>query len=103
MNVSMPATIQIPEIQIHPEQDMAAAVVSVDNVCKSFGSLKVLDGVSLRIRHGETLAVLGRSGTGKSVLLRLIIGLVVPDSGSIVVNGNNHTGLALDQLGEIRK
>ncbi len=82
---------------------MTAAVVSVDNVCKSFGNMKVLDGVSLSISHGETLAVLGRSGTGKSVLLRLIIGLVNPDSGSISVNGNNFAGLALDQLGEIRK
>jgi phospholipid/cholesterol/gamma-HCH transport system ATP-binding protein len=55
------------------------------------------------VRRGETLAVLGRSGTGKSVLLRLVIGLEKPDSGSVRIQGQDITGLALDQLGEIRK
>ncbi len=58
-------------------------VVAVENVYKTFGSHKVLNGISLRVNRGETLAVLGRSGTGKSVLLRLIIGLETPDSGSV--------------------
>ena len=53
--------------------------------------------------RGETLAVLGRSGTGKSVMLRLIIGLEKPDSGSVRIQGQDIAGLALDQLGEIRK
>ena len=53
--------------------------------------------------RGETLAVLGRSGTGKSVLLRIIIGLQKPDSGSVRIHGQEITGLSLDQLGEIRK
>ncbi|MDR3727335.1 MAG: ABC transporter ATP-binding protein [Terracidiphilus sp.] len=78
-------------------------VVAVENVHKSFGPHKVLDGINLSVRRGETLAVLGRSGTGKSVLLRLIIGLDQPDSGSIRVKGEDIAGLALDQLGEIRK
>jgi phospholipid/cholesterol/gamma-HCH transport system ATP-binding protein len=47
--------------------------------------------------------VLGRSGTGKSVLLRLIIGLEIPDSGSVCIHGQNIAGLALDRMGEIRK
>ena len=64
---------------------------------------KVLNGISLRVNHGETLAVLGRSGTGKSVLLRLIIGLDTPDSGSICIHGQDIAGLALDRMGEIRK
>jgi phospholipid/cholesterol/gamma-HCH transport system ATP-binding protein len=55
------------------------------------------------VNQGETLAVLGRSGTGKSVLLRLIIGLDTPDSGSICIQGQNIAGLALDRMGEIRK
>jgi phospholipid/cholesterol/gamma-HCH transport system ATP-binding protein len=55
------------------------------------------------VKRGETLAVLGRSGTGKSVLLRLIIGLEKPDSGSVRIHGQDIAGLALDQLGEIRK
>ena len=70
---------------------------------KSFGSHRVLDGISLSIARGETLAVLGRSGTGKSVLLRLIIGLETPDSGSVCINGQDITGLAIDKMGKIRK
>ena len=69
---------------------------------KSFGSQKVLNGISLAVKRGETLAVLGRSGTGKSVLLRLIIGLEKPDSGSVRIHGRDLAGLDLDQLGEIR-
>jgi phospholipid/cholesterol/gamma-HCH transport system ATP-binding protein len=57
----------------------------------------------LTVRRGETLAVLGRSGTGKSVLLRLIIGLAAPDSGSICIGGDNIAGLNLDRMGAIRK
>jgi phospholipid/cholesterol/gamma-HCH transport system ATP-binding protein len=59
--------------------------------------------MSLNVSRGETLAVLGRSGTGKSVLLRLIIGLDQPDSGSIRIHGQDIAGLPLDQMGEIRK
>ena len=70
---------------------------------KSFGRHTVLNGINLSVGRGETLAVLGRSGTGKSVLLRLIIGLEKPDSGSVRIHGQDIAGLALDQLGEIRK
>jgi phospholipid/cholesterol/gamma-HCH transport system ATP-binding protein len=81
----------------------AAPVIAVENVRKTFGSHTVLNGISLRVSGGETLAVLGRSGTGKSVLLRLIIGLEKPNSGSIRIHGQDIASLALDQLGEIRK
>lgn len=84
------------------EVDGSAAVV-VEDLHKSFGSQHVLDGVSLTVRRGETLAVLGRSGSGKSVLLKLIIGLEKPDSGSVRIHGDDIAGLALDQIGEIRK
>ncbi len=80
-----------------------APVVVVEDVRKSFGRHTVLNGISLSVARGETLAVLGRSGTGKSVLLRLIIGLEKPDSGSVRIHGEDIAGLALDQLGEIRK
>ena len=63
----------------------------------------VLNGVSLSVTRGETLAVLGRSGTGKSVLLRMIIGLEKPDSGQIRIHDEDIAGLALDRLGAIRK
>jgi phospholipid/cholesterol/gamma-HCH transport system ATP-binding protein len=85
------------------QQEDGAPVVAVEKLWKAFGSHKVLSGISLSVDRGETLAVLGRSGTGKSVLLRLIIGLETPDSGSICIKGQNIAGLALDQMGEIRK
>jgi phospholipid/cholesterol/gamma-HCH transport system ATP-binding protein len=81
----------------------SAAAISVESVHKSFGTQKVLNGISLAVQRGETLAVLGRSGTGKSVLLRLIIGLETPDSGSILIHGQDIAGLAIDRMGEIRK
>jgi phospholipid/cholesterol/gamma-HCH transport system ATP-binding protein len=62
-----------------------------------------LNGTNLNVSSGETLAVLGRSGTGKSVLLKLIIGLQKPDSGSICIHGQEITHLDLDALNEIRK
>lgn len=85
------------------EKDGSAPVIAVDDLYKSFGSQRVLNGVSLSVQRGETMAVLGRSGTGKSVLLRIIIGLEKPGSGSIRIHGQDIGGLALDQLGEIRK
>jgi phospholipid/cholesterol/gamma-HCH transport system ATP-binding protein len=84
-------------------QDRIAPVVSVEDLHKSFGSQRVLIGIDLAVDRGETLAVLGRSGTGKSVLLRLIIGLQQPDSGSVRIHGQAIAGLSLDQLGKIRK
>ena len=69
---------------------------------KSFGSQKVLDGVDLKADRGQTVVVLGRSGTGKSVLLRLIVGLQQPDSGSIRIHGQEIVGLEMDRLNEIR-
>ena len=70
---------------------------------KSFGSQVVLNGVNLTVKSGDTLAILGRSGTGKSVLLRLIIGLQQPDSGSILVHGQEITGLDMQSMNVIRK
>jgi phospholipid/cholesterol/gamma-HCH transport system ATP-binding protein len=99
----MATTYDIPIKQGHLEKQDNPSIVAVNALRKSFGSHKVLDGISLSITRGETLAVLGRSGTGKSVLLRLIIGLETPDSGSVCINGQSIAGLAIDQMGEIRK
>ena len=99
----MPTTTQI---EVRPDSPTSAATppaIAVENLKKSFGSQKVLNGISLAVNRGETLAVLGRSGTGKSVLLRLIIGLQRPDSGSVRIHGQDIGGLTLDQLGAIRK
>jgi len=99
----MVTAYDIPAKQVEAEQDGGAPVVAVENLRKTFASHTVLNGISLSVSRGETLAVLGRSGTGKSVLLRLIIGLETPDSGSIRIHGQDIAGLALDRMGEIRK
>ena len=99
----MATTYDIAARQTEPGKDRSVPVVAVENVYKSFDGHKVLNGISLQVNQGETLAVLGRSGTGKSVLLRLIIGLDTPDSGSICIHGQDIAGLALDRLGDIRK
>ena len=79
------------------------AAIRTTNLCKAFGNQTVLNCVDLQVLRGETLVVLGRSGTGKSVLLRLLIGLQQPDSGSIQVLGREITGLPENPLYEIRK
>lgn len=84
-------------------EESSAPIVAVKELRKSFGAQKVLNGVSLSVRRAETLAVLGRSGTGKSVLLRLMIGLEKPDSGSVCIKGQDIGGMTLDQMGEVRK
>jgi phospholipid/cholesterol/gamma-HCH transport system ATP-binding protein len=77
--------------------------IAIDGLSMSFGSQKVLDGFNLKVAHGETVAVLGRSGAGKSVLLRLLIGLQQPDSGRICIQDVEITGLGGKPLNEIRK
>jgi phospholipid/cholesterol/gamma-HCH transport system ATP-binding protein len=98
----MATTEQIP-MNLQATDAGRAPVVTVEQVCKSYGPQRVLDGINLTVRRSETLAVLGRSGTGKSVLLRLIIGLQTPDSGSVCIHRQEIAGLSLDQLGEVRK
>ena len=77
--------------------------IALENLHKKFGDQTVLNGISLQVEHGETVAVLGRSGTGKSVLLKLIIGLQPSDSGSVTIEGQQVTGLDVKQLNEVRK
>ena len=81
----------------------AEAPIAVEDLHKSFGEQKVLNGINLRVAAGETMAVLGRSGTGKSVLLRVLIGLETPDSGSVRICGQDMAKLDGNQLNEIRK
>ncbi len=66
--------------------------IELKDVKKSFGEKKVLDGVNLKIRKGESLVIIGGSGTGKSVTLKSILGLVTPDSGSILIDGKETIG-----------
>ncbi len=85
------------------EHTTAEAPVVVKDLRKTFGAQKVLDGVNLEVKRGETVAVLGRSGTGKSVLLKLLIGLQAPDCGSVCIQGQEVAGLESNRLNELRK
>ena len=70
---------------------------------KAFGHQVVLNGIDMTVARGETLAVLGRSGTGKSVLLRIIIGLEKPDTGSVNIHGQELAGINPGKLNEMRR
>ena len=83
----------------NPDQPL----LRVDNLHKSYGSKKVLRGVSFELGHGESLVVLGRSGCGKSVTLRQINGLEQPDQGSVLFEGLEITELSERQLRPVRK
>ncbi len=77
-------------------------MIKIADLKKSFGSEEVLKGLNLTIQDGEITVILGRSGAGKSVLLKHIIGLVKPDSGKIFVNGDEITSMAEKELNRVR-
>jgi phospholipid/cholesterol/gamma-HCH transport system ATP-binding protein len=72
---------------------MAAPKISLHGITKAFGQKKVLQGIDLDVAQGESMVVIGGSGTGKSVLLKSILGLMQPDSGSIRIDGGETVGL----------
>ena len=78
-------------------------VVEIKNLTKSFGDHVVLNDVSLSVSEGENLVVFGQSGTGKSVLLKCMVGLLVPDSGEIYIDGINVLELDQKKLNDVRK
>lgn len=65
-------------------------MIKLQNVKKSFGTLQILDGVNLNVEQGESLVIIGRSGTGKSVLLKCILGLEYHDDGQILIDGKDN-------------
>jgi phospholipid/cholesterol/gamma-HCH transport system ATP-binding protein len=77
-------------------------MIQLRGIKKRFGAQVVLDGVDFDVQEGETVALLGPSGTGKSVLLKHIIGLIRPDAGSIIVDDKDVIRLKRDQLAELR-
>jgi phospholipid/cholesterol/gamma-HCH transport system ATP-binding protein len=84
--------------------DMAnSRIVEIHNLSKCFGDLAVLRNISLEVNRAENLVVFGRSGQGKSVLLKCIIGLMRPDTGKIFINGQNILNLSLNELNRLRK
>lgn len=78
-------------------------MIQVIDVHRSFGSQQVLRGINLRVHKGEILAIIGRSGSGKTVLLRLIIGLVRPNRGQILIEGTDITQLSGRRLDRVRE
>ncbi len=78
-------------------------MIEVIDVHKSFGSLKVLQGISLKVEKGESMTVIGGSGSGKSVLLKHIIGLLFPDRGRVIIDGQVLNHLDARGLNELRK
>lgn len=79
------------------------AMIEIEDLHKSFGSKVVLAGLTLSIEHGETMVVIGGSGTGKSVLLKHVIGLMKPDNGRVIVDDQDVERLDDAQLIELRK
>jgi phospholipid/cholesterol/gamma-HCH transport system ATP-binding protein len=84
-------------------QDSGRPIIVFDDVSISFDGRAVLEHVSFSVNRGETLCILGRSGVGKSVSLRLLMGFLKPDSGSIQVEGQEITGLDEEGLRAVRK
>jgi phospholipid/cholesterol/gamma-HCH transport system ATP-binding protein len=78
-------------------------MIETRQLTKSFGSQKVLDGVNLRIENGESVAIIGRSGGGKSVLLKHLIALLQPDSGDVLIDGESIVRMNERQLLRIRE
>ena len=82
---------------------MNETLIRFENVYKSFRSLVVLDNLDLEVKRGESLVILGESGSGKTVLLKHIIGLIPPDSGKVYFDGEEVTALSEAELVPIRK
>ncbi len=78
-------------------------MIAVRDLAKTIGGQEILRGVDLEVAHGETLAIIGRSGGGKSVLLKHLVGLMQPNAGEIWIEGQNIIGLGERALGAIRQ
>jgi phospholipid/cholesterol/gamma-HCH transport system ATP-binding protein len=97
-------TAQTVFMKTEPDNKQNALVaLEMEHLKKSFGNNHVLRDINLAIRKGENLVILGQSGTGKSVLIKCIVGLVDLDEGTLVILGQNVFGLKDKELKEIRK
>lgn len=85
-----------------PDPHPDAPVIALRGVSRSFGDLTVLNNVSLDFETGRTTVVIGPSGTGKSVLLKIIVGLLKPDAGQVLFDGNRIDNATEAQLAEVR-
>lgn len=84
-------------------QPASPAMIAVRGLTKSIGEQEILRGIDLEVAKGETLAIIGRSGGGKSVFLKHLIGLLHPDAGEIWIDGQNIIGLSERKLADIRR
>ncbi len=82
---------------------MENVVVEIEHLKKYFGSNKVLEDISFKLEKGKNLVVLGKSGSGKSVLIKCLVGLIKPDAGKIILLGKNIADLDEKGLNELRK
>src|SRR5476651_1823189 len=82
---------------------MKQAVVEIEHLKKSFGSNEVLKDINIKIEKGENLVVLGKSGSGKSVLIKCLVGLIEPDDGKIILLNKNISDLKNKELNLLRK
>ena len=80
----------------------AKPIIVIQNLYKSFGENEILKGISLTVNKGENLVILGRSGSGKSVTIKCLVGLVKADKGKIEIFDEEITGLSDEGLNEIR-
>jgi len=85
-----------------PAKEKAEPVISIKGLKKSFGSKKVLCNINLELKKGENVVILGRSGTGKSVTIQCIVGMLKPDDGSVKVFGQEVSELSEKELKELR-
>jgi len=92
-----------PESTHRPDVSRITPAVEFRNVDLAFDNSVILDNVSFRLRRGETKIVLGGSGTGKSTIINLILGLLKPDAGEILIDGDEITGLDDQELMRVRK
>ena len=84
--------------QAHPRE-----IIRVDNLVQTLGDQEILRGFSLKVHQGETLVLLGRSGGGKSVFMRHLIGLMQPISGTVTVGQEIISGLPERELAKVRR
>src|SRR6266566_3619053 len=91
-----------PSTKPHLVPGNSSPMIAVRSLAKRIGQQEILCGVDLEVATGETLAIIGRSGGGKSVLLKHLVGLMEPDAGEIWIEGKNITGMNERQLGTIR-
>ncbi|HJX25691.1 MAG TPA: ATP-binding cassette domain-containing protein, partial [Chthoniobacterales bacterium] len=96
-------TLRSEKLSFNPEPSSNTAMVGVRGLEKRIGRQEILRSVDLDVAVGETLAIIGRSGAGKSVLLKHLVGLMRPDAGEIWIEGQNIIGMSERGLSTIRQ